>query len=520
MQKRFGDSMIQVDMFEVQLGASILLQFKTENGDTVRVLADAGQGVPHATDVHPKLTEAFASFGNDERRIDLLIGTHYDADHLDGLIPIIKDKTIAITEAWLPPIANDSERHAFDTPLAHGDLFPHQLYSSSDRQVLRRYLETKRRICEQLSPGEKDFGQEDGESLMDYDRATHLFTGYRNEALRELRFGVESQRYTHADDSQFDPTEIRNLWELFGEGRWPPTLLRDLFFHSDVDLNTADFVRPVRQGSPAAHNLAGIRKSAACDAINAISLAKVVEVLRARQIPVACHVISDGEPRHFVWRSTSRRFEEGGRLAAQGPKIALLGPSERLVRKHWNRLPIGTYAALARFALIPLKSITPSNQLSYVARFEDNKQGILVAGDAGCVDFRESQHTPYFPKLLDALLPLHVVQVAHHAGNNAHFYRVLLVANYPEQALQSFLLVSHATADAHRPSAEFSHFVQDVRRDREIVSVLFTAQPVPDKVRDFRFLVHPPVGPTSQEGDVRLEFRNGAWSVTRHSIAV
>jgi hypothetical protein len=510
-------------MFEVQLGASLLLQFTAGDGQTVRVLADAGQGPPYAADVHPKLADAFSTFGGGERRIDLLIGTHYDADHLDGLVPIIEDKSIDITEAWLPPIANDSENHAFDEPLAAGHLLPNQLNSHSRRQILSRYLQAKKRVCEQLTPGATEFppGDEPGESFLEdhrLDHAKQMFTRYRDDAIRELRFGTEDQRYSHADDNQFYPTDLRNLWELSWDIRWHPRFYRD--FYNDTDLTRENIVRSVNPGTTASHNLAGIRKSAACDAINAISLAKIVAVLRARQIPIACHVVSDGEPRRFVWRSASGRFEGGAKLSAQGPEIVLLGPSESLVKKHWNRLPIGTYAALARFALIPLKSITPSNQLSYVARFEAEKQGILVAGDAGCVDFRQSPHTPYYPKLLTALLPLHVVQVAHHAGNNAHFYRVLLEANYPKQSLHSFLLVSHATADLHRPSQEFSQFLQDVRRDPEIVSVLFTTQPTPDKVRDFRFLVHQRVGPVAQAGDARLEFRKGKWSVTKHSISV
>jgi hypothetical protein len=41
-----GGPGIQVDMFEVQLGAALLLQFQTANGKTVRVLADGGRGGP------------------------------------------------------------------------------------------------------------------------------------------------------------------------------------------------------------------------------------------------------------------------------------------------------------------------------------------------------------------------------------------------------------------------------------------------------------------------------------------
>jgi hypothetical protein len=45
------------------------------------------------------------------------IGTQYNADHPDGLVPIVNDQSIAIREAWLPPVANDVERHSVDDPL-------------------------------------------------------------------------------------------------------------------------------------------------------------------------------------------------------------------------------------------------------------------------------------------------------------------------------------------------------------------------------------------------------------------
>jgi len=89
--------MIQVDMFEVQLGAALLLQFQTAEGKTVRALADGGEGLPDKN-IHEKLIAAVESFGDGQRRIDLLVGTHYDADHLDGLIPIINDRSFAILQ--------------------------------------------------------------------------------------------------------------------------------------------------------------------------------------------------------------------------------------------------------------------------------------------------------------------------------------------------------------------------------------------------------------------------------------
>lgn len=40
-----------------------------------------------------------------------------------------------------------------------------------------------------------------------------------------------------------------------------------------------------------------------------------------------------------------------------------------------------------------------------------------------------------------------MIQVAHYGGANAHFYRVLNAAKYPEQHDWSYLLLSHATED-------------------------------------------------------------------------
>jgi beta-lactamase superfamily II metal-dependent hydrolase len=97
---------IQIDMFEVQLGAGLLMQFDAPDG-VVRVLADAGvHASGYAKDhVKKKLPAAFTAMGDARLRIDLVIGTHYDADHLDGLPPIISDSTYEIGEVWLPPVS-------------------------------------------------------------------------------------------------------------------------------------------------------------------------------------------------------------------------------------------------------------------------------------------------------------------------------------------------------------------------------------------------------------------------------
>lgn len=53
--------------------------------------------------VHTKLASAKAWFTPDRdapaTHIDLMIGTHYDADHLAGLVDIVENKMICIGEA-------------------------------------------------------------------------------------------------------------------------------------------------------------------------------------------------------------------------------------------------------------------------------------------------------------------------------------------------------------------------------------------------------------------------------------
>jgi hypothetical protein len=293
----------------------------------------------------------------------------------------------------------------------------------------------------------------------------------------------------------------------------------------DLSLENANFVFRERWSLNASliesdlRSLAFIREGAAKDGINISSLAEVVRALRARKIPMTCQTIRDGVPRRFVWSSTEDRIVPGARLSTSGPELILLGPSVGLVRKHWDRLPVGQYMALATFDRLPVATITPSNALSYVIRLGFAEQGILITGDAGCVDFKYGRGNRFHKKLLDALLPLHVVQVAHHAGRNAEFYNVLGEVDYGSQLDHSWLLLSHATKDGKRPSQIFASFIGQVRKNNQI-SLLFTSQPENSKVRDYRSLIYRPTGKPAPVGDVRLSFTGGGWRVDKHSVSV
>jgi hypothetical protein len=521
-------SHIQVDMFEVQLGGALLLQFRT-GSSTVRVLADAGvKASGYSPDhVHAKLPGAFASFGDPSRRIDLMLGTHYDEDHLVGLTPIAADPSIEIGEAWLPPVADDTAADAAGDPSA-ADLLVTKLAGPEGSDRLADYLRAKHTICRQAASVERaadtvrpdrpraprpalDLGAPRGERTPG-DWAAVFRTHDRDAAIT---LGGEASGATHADvdyavgpaapadspaGSRSPGAHAQELPPLDEPRRWP--------------LRWAHL--PEAAGADA-RDLATIRRAAARDAINAIALAELVDALAARGVPIRCPIIADGHPSPFQWSPTSRRFQGPDGASTVGPRLTLLGPSAGLVAKHWHRLPVGQYVGRARAERIPVRSITPSNQLSFVARLEWEGQGILVCGDAGFVDFPQGG-AGYAPALLAGLLPAHVIQVAHHAGNNAHFYRALLEAGYARQPGPSLLLVSHATRDRYRPSPEFASFVEHLRPGPEGPRVLFTSKPSADRVRAVRPAVHPVVGTPHLVGDVRLTFDGAHWIVDRHSI--
>jgi hypothetical protein len=209
---------IQVDMFEVQLGAGILLQFR-DGERVIRILADAGV---HASGyrpdhVHKKLPFAFAAFGGEGRRLDLMIGTHYDADHLKGLVPIIEDEGISITEAWMPPVANDTQPHALEDQPDDERFLAHQFAAEDGLLKLEAYLNRKRDICEaaakrehaadmfraelrrdiDIRPLSEFRGRDTGEDALAY------FTAHRRDAAATLGESDSS----HADDDVLLPLQ-------------------------------------------------------------------------------------------------------------------------------------------------------------------------------------------------------------------------------------------------------------------------------------------------------------------------
>jgi hypothetical protein len=510
---------IQIDMFEVQLGAAILLQFTTLDGP-VRVLADAGikaSGYDPAH-VHRRLLPILDASG--DRRIDLILGTHYDEDHLNGLVPIIEDDSITIGEAWMPPVANDVSPHALDAALSVDDLLPHQFYAEDGEKRLAAYLSVKRSDCETLLilEGRRELGEQNPDEARDRSWDTVDHEQFFRSQLEEL---ISPDDCFHGADQEIEPdTEVDKALKSAGQVDW-----RSLWLGRRLLLNIrgqVEFAKILRKRRPRAAeaqrlSLANIRRGAAKDAINAKALNEVIKSLRHRRIPVRTEIIDSGVPRSFFWQRATRRFSTG-KSRGGGLELSLLGPSRALVRKHWNRLPIEDASRVALSFFSEIKSITPSNQLSYIARFGFSDQGILISGDAGCVDFKQPKGK-YYQALLDALLPLHVIQVAHHGGNNAHFYRVLDAAKFPHQGQASLLLLSHATNDRTRPSSVFRDFLLHALEQDDQIKLLFTSQPRWSKIVDYEAAIHPVVGSASSEGDVRIVFNGRRWEVKAHAVA-
>jgi hypothetical protein len=564
---------IQIDMFEVQLGAALMMQFRLNNGEVVRVLADAGVDKASGysdTHVFSKLFDAsgnatgvWTSFDSAvEPRLNLIIGTHYDADHLRGLVPIINHHPLPIDEIWLPPVQDDRAK-ASASSVAGGNMHLVQsLLEDHDGAVIREYLKKKSdgieeicRICETLQMQEpqlvenKEMGRNENRESHEFNANSSIFSetvlyfqSHLMDANKKLGFSEEEDHHAHDGDEQ-EEFEVLQQALIEVRQRWPEDI-RFAIRSSHLrlrDFSEARALGLIEKGARPAGFIAlqNIRKAIAKDAITAIHLDAVVKAINARNkaavappIRVRCETISEGQPRYFFWKDNQFR---GGHPEQKKGELGfhLLGPSAQLVAKLHEKIPVGFMMLAYSDNGLTSGSVTPSNRLSYVMRFHLNDEAILISGDAGFSDFSPAGTTRFYAPLLDQLRSLQVVQVAHHGGINHRFYQALYAADLPKQKGWCFLLLSHAENDKTRPRAEFGNFVNLFRWDHgEDVSVLFTSQPRPAKVQGFDDLVHPPVLPVgssiASRGDVRLGFpfppdstkSATAWRVEAHAIQV
>jgi len=512
-------SRIELEMFEVGLGSSIYLRLRRSDGD-LRILADGGVGQGYRLGhVQSKVADLLKH--EDASRLDLVIGTHYDEDHLRGLKPIL-DSPIEVGELWLPPVIDDTIEVVGDAMPRDGELLGVRL--AEDQDYLARYLDIKVaaiRMCREVELAlgtdseRRDFSdlgapiQVDGPELLQ--RLRSEFAAGASDARNDdgcEHVGdadVLEEAYPHRFHQFLSSSDY--LWAL---GR---------IHRASEHLSFANFLRSRGQHSAAAFSIARIRDGAAKDAINAIALNDLVQAAKRKKIDICYRHIQKGRPNVFHWVASDRRFIRGGSSSPDAILMTLLGPSTSLIVKHANRLPVNESITLAMMSRIPVKSISPSNQLSYVMKIEHAEQAMLICGDSGFSDFMVTRHVAE-PLMLAELQRLNVIQVAHHGGNNQWFYPVLVEAWKDRAAPVPIMLLSHAHEDRHRPNKQFEQFVEEVAADSDERFVVFTSKPRPDRIEAFRDKVMRPVGTVSRVGDVRLQFASGRWELSRHAIDV
>lgn len=116
----------------VHVGDSFLLQV-----EDIVVLVDGGMNQQHILKLLHK--EEIAN-----NHIDLLICTHYDADHVNGIIGILKSQKYSFREIWLPEILGSlgytlSKKLGKLLGYIRGGDYPNEAYEFNETSIFSRY---------------------------------------------------------------------------------------------------------------------------------------------------------------------------------------------------------------------------------------------------------------------------------------------------------------------------------------------------------------------------------------------
>lgn len=87
-----------VEMFPAHEGDCLLVAYGESGGKTHRVLIDGGRGIR----AYKALKARFETLPAEERTLDLLVNTHVDADHIEGVLRLVEDESadIAYEDIW------------------------------------------------------------------------------------------------------------------------------------------------------------------------------------------------------------------------------------------------------------------------------------------------------------------------------------------------------------------------------------------------------------------------------------
>lgn len=88
--------MLQIDVLPARHGDSLWLEYGDASAPT-RILVDGGPAF-----AYPSLRARFAALAPDQRYLDLLVVTHVDGDHVEGVIRLLRDEALGVEvrEIW------------------------------------------------------------------------------------------------------------------------------------------------------------------------------------------------------------------------------------------------------------------------------------------------------------------------------------------------------------------------------------------------------------------------------------
>jgi hypothetical protein len=404
-------------------------------------------------------------------RLDLIVGTHYDADHLTGLARVVEEYPVGcIGEAWLPPFLNpDGEIVAGSPFLAHrierdglaaalspleGDArrLPSEeldrlrwVLSRDPHEILEVIAEGREELKNALLVSETGEAivplEEDDEPAL-YDDHVQEVQVKRAEAHADARWSAfarpeSEERVTEAIkvvEKQLRLSALAELMKLGGE------------------INTLALEQPyIAAKLLRSRSVSGSRALAAMTstvaAVNGVHLEKLLTALHRRgvrwSIPLA--------PAQARWRSFGA-FE-----------IAHLSPTSTFVDVNRARLPVMTKALYDHTALsIDAELPSWSNRLSHALAVRParcwcrNGCGVLLTGDCA---FWRSVSTGAEEVVGECA----IVDVAHHGGRWGRFREFLLAAQATnEQPRPLFLWLSTKHGGWRPPGPRLARLVRDL----------------------------------------------------------
>ena len=115
----------------VKAGDSFLLEMEEADQSCI-VLVDGGFGRINKDFITPPLSIDRYLLKKNISKINVMIATHNDADHTNGLIKILQNPKISVDEIWLPAIWLDRLKDLNDNPEDFFDELIHELLTDED----------------------------------------------------------------------------------------------------------------------------------------------------------------------------------------------------------------------------------------------------------------------------------------------------------------------------------------------------------------------------------------------------